>query len=155
MRRLLFPEFVGGRGALGLLILRLAVGAAFVFHGWYKITSAGGMTGWMGDAPVPGSLQAAAALSEFLGGIGLILGLLTPVASFFLACTMIAAIGMAHLPHGDPFVAARPGPSWELAAAYLATALTVLLGGPGQLSLDYVIFGRGRSASPIDGAFRP
>ncbi len=48
MWRSLFPEFVRGRGAIGLLILRVAVGAAFVFHGWFKITSPGGMTAWMG-----------------------------------------------------------------------------------------------------------
>ena len=110
MLRSIFPEFVRGRGAVGLLLLRLAVGAAFVFHGWYKINKSGGLTGWMGpDAPVPGFLQAAAALSEFAGGIGLILGLLTPVAAFFLAVTMIVAIGMVHLPAGDPFVSPKGG----------------------------------------------
>ncbi|HVS40280.1 MAG TPA: DoxX family protein [Gemmataceae bacterium] len=147
MWRTIFPEFVRGRGAIGLLLLRLAVGAAFVFHGWFKISSPGGMTGWMPpQAPVPGFLQAAAALSEFLGGIGLILGLLSPLAGFFLACTMIVAIGTVHLPAGHPFVSPGPGPSWELPAAYLAAALTVLLTGPGQLSLDYLLFGRLRSA---------
>jgi putative oxidoreductase len=145
--RIIYPEFVRGRGAVGLLILRVAVGAAFVFHGWYKITGPGGMTAWMGpDAPVPGFFQAAAALSEFLGGIGLVLGLLAPLASIFLSCTMIVAIGMHHLPRHDPFVSPTMGPSWELAAAYLATALAVLLIGPGRLSLDYLIFGRRETA---------
>ncbi len=162
MWRSLFPEFVRGRGAIGLLILRVAVGAAFVFHGWFKITSPGGMTAWMGPgAPVPGFLQAAAALSEFLGGVGLILGLLTPLASFFLACTIIVAVGMVHLPNNDPFVSPTGGRSWELAAGYLAAALAVLLAGPGRLSLDYLIFGRlaarAPSASPSQGhlSFRP
>ncbi len=145
MWRIIFPDFVRGRGAIGLLILRVAVGAAFVFHGWYKITGDGGMTGWMHTKDMPEVLQAAAALSEFLGGIGLALGLLTPLATFFLACTMIAAIGMAHLPNHDPFVSPTGGHSWELAAAYLATALLVLLAGPGRLSLDCLIFGRSQS----------
>ncbi len=148
MVRFIYPEFVRGRGAVGLLLLRVAVGAAFVFHGWYKITSPGGMTAWMPpQAPVPGFLQAAAALSEFLGGIGLVLGLLAPLASFFLSCTMIVAILTFHLPRHDPFVSPMGGESWELAAAYLAAALAVLLAGPGRLSLDYLIFGRGRAAS--------
>ena len=156
MLRSIFPEFVGGRGALGLLILRLAVGAAFIFHGWYKIESAGGLTGWMGDAPVPGVLQAAAALSEFGGGALLIVGLLMPLASFLLACTMAVAIGMVHIPAGQPFVNALPaGPSWELPAAYLGAVLAMLLAGPGQVSLDYVIFGRGRSELPPAGTYRP
>jgi putative oxidoreductase len=143
MLRAVFPDFVRGRGAVGLLILRVAVGAALMLHGWFKIGTAGGMTGWMGhDAPVPGVLQAAAALSEFLGGAGLVLGLLTPVAGFFVAVTMLTAIGMYHVPHGDPFVNPAGGGGWELAAAYLATALAMLLGGPGRLSLDYLLFGR-------------
>ena len=148
MWRSIFPEFVRGRGAIGLLILRLTVGAAFVFHGWYKITGDGGMTGWMHSTDVPGFMQAAAALSEFVGGIGLILGLLTPAATFFLACTMIVAIGMAHLSQGQPFVSPKPSsPSWELPAGYLAAVLAVLLAGPGRLSLDYLIFRRGLSGA--------
>ena len=40
MLQSVYPTFVRGRGAVGLLILRLVVGAAFVLHGWYKITAA-------------------------------------------------------------------------------------------------------------------
>jgi putative oxidoreductase len=137
----LYPEFVRGRGAVGLLLVRLSVGAAFMFHGWFKISA--GATSWMGtDAPVPGPLQAAAAFSEFGGGLLLLLGLLTPLACVALTCVMVAAIGMAHLPAGHPFVSPTGGHSWELAAVYLAVSLLVLLAGPGKFSLDYLIFGR-------------
>ena len=40
---------------------RVTVGAAFVFHGWYKIMGDGGMAGWMHSKDVPGFMQAAAA----------------------------------------------------------------------------------------------
>ena len=133
MLQSVYPTFVRGRGAVGLLILRLVVGAAFVLHGWYKINSPGGMTGWMGpDAPVPGFLQAAAALSEFGGGIGLILGLLTPLAAFFLAITMTVAIGMVHLPPATRSSPQAGRPSFELAAGYLAAVLALLAGRAGQ-----------------------
>jgi putative oxidoreductase len=161
MLHFVYPDFARGRAAVGLLILRVVVGAAFVLHGWYKIGSPGGMTGWMGPtAPVPGFLQAAAALSEFAGGIGLILGLLTPVAAFFLACTMIVALGMVHLPSGDPFVNPMGGRSFELAACHLAAVLALLLAGPGKLSLDALLFGRRTArpetaASPGQGTYRP
>lgn len=136
----LFPEFVTGRRAVGLLLLRLVTGLAFMLHGWPKMQN---MTGWMGpDAPVPGAAQAAAALSEFGGGLLLILGLLTPLASVFLAGTMTVAIYMAHLSQGHPFVGKPGQPSYELAAVYLVIVVTLLLLGPGKLSVDALLFGR-------------
>ena len=137
----IFPPFVGGRGAVGLLVLRLVAGAAMMLHGWPKIQHA---TSWMGpDAPVPGALQAMAAVAEFGGGLCWILGLLTPMASFLILCTMAVATWMAHLSQGHPFVATTPGgPSYEPALGYLAIAVALMLVGPGRLSLDALVFGR-------------
>jgi hypothetical protein len=54
----LFPPFVGGSGAVGLLVLRLVAGSAMMLHGWPKIQHA---FSWMGpQAPVPGAAQALA-----------------------------------------------------------------------------------------------
>ena len=145
----LFPAFLGGPGAVGLLVLRLVAGSAMMLHGWPKIQHA---FSWMGEqAPVPGILQALAALAEFGGGICWILGLLTPLASFLILCNMVVAAGMVHMPHGDPFVASKPGgPSYEPALDYLAIAVVLLLVGPGRLSLDALLFGRRRSvAEPV------
>jgi len=47
------------------------------------------------QASVPGFLQGLAALSEFGGGLALIAGLLTPLAAFGIACTMVVAVGLA------------------------------------------------------------
>ena len=44
MRRL-FPPFLSGRAAVGLLLVRVLVGSAFVLHGWGKLHSPGGPTG--------------------------------------------------------------------------------------------------------------
>jgi putative oxidoreductase len=141
----LFPTFVTGRGAVGLLILRLVTGAAFILHGWPKIQNP---FGWIDQpdapSPVPGFLQALAALSEFGGGLALILGLLTPLAALGIACTMVGALAMVHLPHGDPFVGASGKPSFELALGYLANVILFLLMGPGVLSLDWLLFGSRR-----------
>lgn len=125
-------EAVGGKGGFALLILRLVAGPAFILHGWPKFQHA---FSWMGaDATVPGVLQALAALSEFGGGIALLLGLLTRLAALGIACTMLTAIFMVHLPRGDAFVG--KGGSYELAAVYLAIMLVFLLRGAGQFSLD-------------------
>ena len=133
----IFPPFMSGPPAAGLLVLRVVSGAAFMFHGWRKIQDP---FGWMGDeSAMPAFLQALAALSEFGGGLCWILGLLTPLASFGILCTMGVALSR-HIPHGDPFVG-RP-PSYELALVYFSVALLFLLRGPGVLSLDAMIFGR-------------
>ncbi|RYZ80555.1 MAG: DoxX family protein [Proteobacteria bacterium] len=89
--------------------------------------------GWMGpEAPVPGILQALAAIAEVGGGLAWILGLLTPLASFGLICTMAVA-AFTHIARGDAFVGK---PSYELALVYLTIAILIFMSGPGRLSLD-------------------
>lgn len=139
MRHWFYTHTTGYVGSVGLLLLRLVVGVAFLFHGWPKMQTP---LGWMPpEASVPGILQALAALAEFGGGIALILGLLTRLASLGIAAVMVVAIGMVHVPNGDPFVS-QGGPSYELAAVYLACAVLFLLLGPGRISLDALIFGK-------------
>jgi putative oxidoreductase len=136
MKRI-FPDYIKGTPAIGLLIVRLVFGCGIMLHGWYKIQSPGGPFHWMGaDAPVPAFLQGVSVLAEFGGGLAVLVGLLTPLAALGIVCNMIVAIGMVHLPQGDPFVARGPGSSFEPGAGYLAVALLLLLAGPGSISLD-------------------
>ena len=134
-----FPAPVNARASVGLLLLRIYAGSALMEHGGAKIQNP---MHWMdrgGDAP-PGILQALAAVSEFFGGLGLVVGLLTPIAAFGIACTMLVAV-RKHVGHGDPFVA-HGGPSFEPALGYLVTAALLMLAGPGKFSLDARAFGR-------------
>ncbi len=125
-----------------LLLLRLIVGAAFVLHGWGKIQHP---FGWMPpQAPVhiPGFFQFLAAISEFGGGIALILGLVTRLASLGLICTMTVAVYMHMIVRHDPFVSLTGGMSYEPAMGYLGVAILFLALGPGNFSLDAKIFGK-------------
>ena len=127
-----------------LLLLRLIVGTAFVFHGWGKIQNP---LGWMGsEAATPGFFQFLAALSEFGGGMAWVLGLLTPIASLGILCTMAAAVHMHLIVRHDPFVNLTGGMSYEPALVYLGISILILALGPGKFSLDHRIFGE-RSAS--------
>jgi len=139
MINLFRPTALSARVSTGLLVLRLVAGLAFMFHGWGKIKNP---TGWMPEsANIPGIFQALAAISEFGGGLAWMLGALTPLASFGLACTMAVAAYMHAFVFKDPFVATGPGKgSYELAAVYLCVAMLLLLAGPGRFSLDQLLF---------------
>jgi putative oxidoreductase len=140
----LFGNYVKGRGAAGLLILRLVFGIAIMMHGWGKIRSEHGPTAWMGEhSSVPGFFQAMSAAAEFSGGLGIIFGFLTPVAAFGLFCNMFYAVFIYHIwGAGDPFVAMKPGVhSYEAAAGYLAVSLLMFLTGPGAWSVDAILVG--------------
>ena len=128
--------------SVALLILRLIVGAAFLIHGWGKIQSP---YSWMPpDASVPSFFQFLAAISEFGGGIALILGLLIPIAMLGLGFTMAAATTMHMFITKDPFVATTGGASYELAFVYLGIAILFFAMGPGKFSLDAKMFGTRR-----------
>lgn len=137
LARLFTPDLLTSRASLGLLALRVFAGVALMFHGWGKIQSP---LSWMGpDSPIPGFLQGLAALSEFGGGLALILGLLTPLAMLGVLVTMAVA-ALFHISGGDPFVGSPR--SWEPAGLFFFVALSVLLAGPGRFSLDAKLFGR-------------
>jgi putative oxidoreductase len=122
---------------LGLLLMRLVYGYAFILIGSGKIQDP---LHWMGpDSVYPGWLQALAAISEFCGGIAMMLGLLTRWAGFGMACTMAVAIYEHKFNMGDPLVNLTGGSSYQLPAAYLVIAVLMLAAGPGRFSADHLI----------------
>lgn len=124
------------RASVGMLIFRIVVGLAFMFHGWDKIQNP---MGWMGESGPPAFLQLLAAVSEFGGGLAWILGLLFPLSSLGIFFTMGFATYFHAIIKGDPFVG--HGGSFEPALVYMITALMFILVGPGKFSLDAKIFG--------------
>jgi putative oxidoreductase len=149
MKRL-FPPFLIGPAAGGMLLLRVVAGAAFIMHGWSKTMQDGKFTmfSWMGEqAGMPGFMQALAVAAELLGGAAWILGLLTPVASVGIIIVMLTAITTVHLPAGDPFVSMK-GHSYELALVYFAIGAVLLVVGPGIISVDGILFGRQERPMP-------
>lgn len=138
IKRLFVPPAQGARASAGLLVLRLFCGYAMMLHGWGKIQNP---FGWMGpNSGTPGIFQALAALSEFGGGIAWMLGLLTPLASFGMACTMLVAAHMHRVVLGQSLVAKDANGSAEPAVVYLCVAVLLLLAGPGRYSLDRHLF---------------
>lgn len=142
MRHFFYCDTTGWIGSVGLLVLRLVMGTAFILHGWSKFHHPLGWTGWMGpDATVPAIFQALATISEFGGGLALVGGLLTRLGSLGIISVMVVALATFHIPKGDMFVG-PPTKSFELPAVYLACAILFLLLGSGRFSLDALLFYR-------------
>ncbi|MFL5789605.1 MAG: DoxX family protein [Flavisolibacter sp.] len=121
------------------LLLRLVIGLAFVIHGWPKIHDP---LHWMGkDASFAPIWQALAAISEFCGGIALMLGFLTRIAAFGILCTMAVAVYEVHFVYKAPFVNTTGPISFEIPAVYFVIMLLFIVAGPGRISLDRLLFG--------------
>lgn len=125
--------------------LRLAMGVAFMGHGAQKVLGSFGGPGFSKftsfPAPFPfmkpaAAWMGAAAFAELLGGVSVLLGLFTRVGAFLIICVMLTAIFGVLWPK---FFAPE---GMELALAFLAMALALLILGGGQASVDRLIAGR-------------
>ena len=133
----------GGHVDAGLLLLRVLVGVPFSLHGFQKLFGWFGGGGRRGTAKWFASLgfgdgRAAAVMAgsgEVVGGLGLALGLLTPLA----AAAMIGVMTVAALVNNaeNGFWSARKG--WELNGYLIVVAAAVAVTGPGVFSLDAVL----------------
>ena len=128
---------------LGLLALRLVLGAVFLAHGAQKAFGAFGGPGFEGAAGFIGSIgfrrarfwTALAVGGELAAGFLFLLGLLTPLAGLLVLATMAVAIAKVHGPKG--FFVQDGGYEYNL--VLIVTALAVAAIGPGRFSLDYVL----------------
>ena len=128
--------------------LRLGLAAIFIAHGAQKVfgSFSGPGLGQFTGAAAPFSFMrpgwlwmGAAAFSELIGGVLLLLGLLTRVGAFFIACVMVTAIAV-HREAG--FFASNKG--YEYPLALLAMCLALLISGGGMASIDRGLSGRRR-----------
>jgi putative oxidoreductase len=125
-----------------ILLARLGLGVIFVAHGWQKFVTNGIAATQQGfatmGAPAPEVSAVAAATIEFAGGIGLIIGMATPVWATLLFATMAGAYLIAHTGHG--LFVAKGG--FELVLALAAPMLLLIVTGPGRFSVDGLLGAR-------------
>lgn len=145
-----------GTTDLGLLVLRVTIGAVFLMHGLQKLT------GWWGGPGLDGiesmmdrggwdqplATGVLLMVGEIAGGALLILGLASPLAAGALLAVGIDAwlfrqVASPGLQYFNP-----DGP--ELETVLVAATTSLILTGPGRISLDG---GRGWATRPAFGSF--
>src|SRR5215472_14463282 len=123
---------------LGVTAMRLVLGAIMIAHGYPKVLK-GGMpqvVNAMQSLAIPGWLGYVSAWTEFLGGILLVFGLITRLASLAVCINMIVAILKVHLKNGF----AGQG-NYQFPLALAAIAFSLIWFGAGPLSLDRLLNG--------------
>jgi putative oxidoreductase len=130
---------------LAVTIVRLVLGIVFFAHGAQKALGwfgGYGFSGTMGfftqQMGIPAPFAFLAICAEFLGGMGLIVGFLSRVAAFGIACNMVVAVLMVHHRFGlfMNWTGQQKGEGFEFHLLAMAIALAIMVAGGGALSID-------------------
>jgi putative oxidoreductase len=130
-------------------LIRITLGVVFFAHGSQKVL------GWFGGPglketmrtmheflglPTPIALLAVAA--EFLGGLGLMVGLLSRIAAIGIVVIMLVAIVMVHGRNGLflNWLGDRKGHGYEYHVLAIALAAEIVVRGSGAASLDRLVY---------------
>ncbi len=134
--------------------LRLIVGYGFMEHGYAKL--ARGPESFVHilaalGVPMPDWAAGARILVELFGGLAILLGALTPLASIPMIAVLLVAIVTVHLPNGFSSIKLQSvgadgahfgQPGYETDLLYMAALIALVIGGSGPLALDRLIVRR-------------
>ena len=132
----------------GATILRLTMGIMFFAHGAQKAL------GWFGGygfhatltsftqmMHIPAVLAILAMAAEFLGGLGLVAGLLTRIAALGIAVNMAVAVALVHHRFGFfmNWTGRNKGEGYEFHLLAIAAAVALMIEGGGAISIDRLL----------------
>jgi putative oxidoreductase len=120
--------------SLALLLLRIAAGLVFLYHGCAILFGAfggPGPQGFAGFMHMPVVAGYLVGLAQFAGGLAMLTGVLIRVGAVCIIIVMLGAIFLVHIPHG--FDIGKGG--MEYALTQLLMALALLITGGGKYSL--------------------
>ena len=147
----MFKNLMATQPRLSPLVLRLLLGGVMFPHGAQKAL------GWWGGHGLNATIQGftthmgiplvfawLAVAAEFLGSLGLIVGLLTRVAAFGIGVVMVVAVLKVHMANGFfmNWAGNQKGEGFEYHLLALAAALALMIDGGGKASLDRALTSR-------------
>lgn len=112
--------------------IRAAIGTIFIAHGLGKFDP--NFSGFLNQLGIPSEMQILLALAEFVPGILLLIGVLTRISASILSLVMLGAI--FHVKHADHLTGQG---GYELDLILLAGVLTIIVAGPGRISISHVV----------------
>jgi putative oxidoreductase len=129
--------------------IRVILGTVFLAHGTRKLKgwiAGAGLTETLRTLPefagLPVPLVFVAVMSQFLGGVSLIVGLLARVAAIAICVTVLSAIAMLQWRFGLSmnWFGDNKGPAFECQLLAIGLAVVIIVRGSGALSLDRLFF---------------
>jgi putative oxidoreductase len=144
----MFRKIIDTTDDYTLTASRLVLGIVFFAHGAQKVLGWFGGYGYNGtmgffttQMGIPAPLAFLAIAAEFLGGLGLIFGLLGRIAAFGIIANMVVAILMVHAQFGlfMNWAGSQKGEGFEYHLLAIALGLAILIKGSGAFSLDRMI----------------
>ena len=130
-----------------VVIVRILLGVIFSAHGaqkllgWHGAGLAKSMRAFAEDLHLPRTLAFLVIVGEFLGGVGLIIGLFSRITALVIAVTMLGAIATVHFRFGLflNWFGGKEGHGIEYHLLAIALALVIVVNGAGAFSLDRVV----------------
>jgi putative oxidoreductase len=120
----------------GPLPIRILAGIAFIIHGLPKLSNVAGTEQFFANMiGLPAAMALPVGLLEVIGGIALLVGVLTRIASILFIIEMIGSTIVAKLSRG--FIG-----GYELDLLLMAISISLLLTGPGRISVEWNVLRR-------------
>jgi putative oxidoreductase len=119
----------------GPLPVRILIGILFIVHGLPKFEDVAGTQGFFGSVGIPPELAVPIGLLEVIGGIFLLVGVVTRIAAALFIIEMISVTLIVKLSKG--FVG-----GYELELLLVAIGISLLLTGPGRISIEWDVLRR-------------
>ena len=113
--------------SLGLLLIRIALGIVFIYHGWAKVSDIDTFIARFATLDINAFFTYVVAYVELIGGILMILGVRVREVALLFVVTMLVAIYKVHL--GKEFG------GMEYQVTLLLASLAVIFTGAGKYSL--------------------
>ena len=113
--------------------IRASIGAIFLVHSLKKFDPS--WQEWLVGIGLPPEMQLPIALAEFIGGVFLIVGVLTRITGVVFSVILLGAI--FHIRWEKGFFVSQGG--WEFDLIMLAAALSIIAIGAGKISIAYLI----------------